>query len=530
MFMKHILIFLSLLLLAPLSLMRADEAVFDPCRFGARPDGLTLCTEHIQKAIDACSAAGGGTVRLAGGQFLSGTIILKSHVTLRIEAGATLLGSTNINHYPHVIPALRSYTDNYVKQALIVGENLDNVGLVGRGLIDGQGRSFKMNRARVYENRPYLIRLVNCRDVLVEGLRLQNSAMWMQHYLACRRVTIRGIRVWNFCNANNDGLDLDGCKDFTVAQCVFESDDDAITLKSTLDRPSESITISDCIARSHCNAIKMGTESNGGFKNITISNCAVTSPDDSKVTYGRSRGTSGISLELVDGGKLERIAITNITIHGVLVPLFLRLGDRARPFKTDMKPQPIGSFRDVVISNLVATDVGKIGCSITGQPGHAIENVSLSNIMFHFEGGGSRELAERKIEELPRKYSECTMFGDLPAYGFYCRHVKSLRFSNVQLRTTASDLRHALACDDVENLAIDGLDAAFWPGGAAMLSLTQTRGALIRGCQPRAKDGTFLQVAGASSRNIALLANDLSAAGKPADISPEVPRDALRDK
>lgn len=524
----HVLVALiAALLLAPPATLRADEPVFDPCRYGARPDGNTLCTEPIQKAIDACSAAGGGSVRLARGTFLSGTIRLKSHVTLSIEAGATLLGSTNISHYPHVIPAIRSYTDNYVKQALIVGENLENVGLAGRGLIDGQGRSFKMNRAKVYENRPYLIRLVNCRDVLIEGLRLQNSAMWMQHYLACQRVTVRGIRVWNFSNANNDGIDLDGCKDCTVSQCVFESDDDAITLKSTLDRPSESITISDCVARSHCNAIKMGTESNGGFKNITISNCVVTSPDDSQVTYGRRRGTSGISLELVDGGQLERIAIANITIHGVEVPLFLRLGDRGRPFKTDMQPQPIGSFKDVVISNIVAADVGKIGCSITGQPGHTIENVSLSNIMFHFEGGGPRKLAERKVEELPKKYPECTMFGDLPAYGFYCRHVKGLRFSNVQLRTAAPDLRHAMVFDDVENLAIDGIDAAFWPGGAAALSLTQTRGAMIHGCQPRAKGGTFLKATGNRSGNIALIGNDLSSVGQPADVTPEVPRGAL---
>jgi hypothetical protein len=336
--------------------------------------------------------------------------------------------------------------------------------------------------------------------------------------------------VWNFSNANNDGIDLDGCKDCTVSQCVFESDDDGITLKSTLDRPSESITISDCVARSHCNAIKMGTESNGGFKNVTISNCVVTSPHDSKVTYGNRRGISGISLELVDGGQLERITIANVTIHGVAVPLFLRLGDRARPFKKDMPPPPIGSFKDVVISNVVATDVGKTGCSITGQPDHPVENVSLSNITFHFEGGGSRELAEKKVEELPKKYPECLMFGDLPAYGFYCRHVKGLRFSNVQLRTAGADLRHAMAFDDVEGLAIDGLDATFWPGGAAMLSLTQTRDALIRGCQPRAKDGTFLKIAGDRSRNIALMANDLGTIGTPADLAVDASKDALTTK
>ena len=508
----------------------AADAVFDVCRFGAKPDGTTLGTKAIQKAVDTCAAAGGGTVVLAGGKFLSGTIYLRSHVTLRVEAGATLLGSTNIAHYPNNIPPLRSYTDSYVKQSLIAGENLENIGITGRGLIDGQGESFKHEGRKptdIDRDRPYLIRLVNCRDVLVENVRLQHSAMWMEHYLGCERVTIRGIHVWNFGNANNDGLDLDGCKDCTVSQCVFESDDDGITLKSTFERPCESITVSDCVARSHCNAIKLGTESNGGFKNITIANCVVTSPTNTNAFYGRSRGMSGISLETVDGGKLERIAISNITIHGVNVPLFLRLGDRARPFKEGMAPPPIGTLQDVVINNIVATGMGKTGCSITGLPGHAVENVSLSNISLTFEGGGARKLAEKKVQEYPARYPESSMFGDLPAYGLYCRHVKGLRLSNVQLKTTDADPRHAMVFDDVENLAVDGFDASFWPGGAAMLSLMQVRDAFIRGCQPRAKEGVFLKLAGEKSRNVVLAANDLAGAGKATDVAPDASKDAL---
>jgi len=494
---------------------------------GAVGDGAKLDTKAIQAAVDKCAIAGGGTVLIEGGRFLSGTIYLSNHVTLHIETGAMLLGSTNIADYPHNIPAIRSYTDNYVKQSLIAGENLEHVGLVGAGTIDGQGRFFARKPGRPYEDRPYLIRLVNCHDVRVEGLHLQNSAMWMQHYLACERVTVRGIRVWNFSNANNDGIDLDGCKDCIVSQCIFESDDDGITLKSTLDRPTESVTISDCVARSHCNAIKLGTESTGGFKDITIANCVVTSPREQEVTFGKGRGLSGISLELVDGGQLDRIAIANITIQGVTVPLFLRLGDRARPFRKDLSPPPIGSFRNVVINNIVATEVGKVGCSITGQPGHPIENVSLSNLAFTFEGGGTSELATKEVPELPKKYPECTMFGDLPAYGFYARHVTGLRFSNVQLRTAKPDLRHAIVCDDVEGLAADGLDARSWTGAAPVLKLIQTRGALIRGCQLRDAAATFLQVAGETTSAITLVANDLEGATQPVKIAREVAKGAV---
>jgi hypothetical protein len=236
---------------------------------------------------------------------------------------------------------------------------------------------------------------------------------------------------------------------------------------------------------------------------------------------------SGISLELVDGGQLERIAIANITIHGVSVPLFLRLGDRARPFKPDMPPPPIGSFRNVVINNLVATDVGKVGCSITGQPGHPIEDVLLSNLTFTFEGGGARELATKEVRELRQQYPECTMFGELPAYGFYARHVSGLRFSNVRLRTSTPDLRHALVLDDVEQLAIDGLDAGFSTGAAPVLGMMQTRDAIIRGCQPHAPGVTFLKLAGADSRNIVLIANDLTGVGQPTEIAPNVPTGTL---
>ena len=151
--------------------------IYDVRDSGARPDGQTLCTGPIQKAIDACAAAGGGTVRLAGGKFLSGTIHLRSQVTLEVAADAALLGSTNLADYPDHLGSVVWLRHGIVTQSLIVGDGLDHVGLVGRGVIDGQGRSFKKSPKGGEYNRPYLIRLINCRDVLVEGLRLQNSAM-----------------------------------------------------------------------------------------------------------------------------------------------------------------------------------------------------------------------------------------------------------------------------------------------------------------------------------------------------------------
>ena len=517
--------FLFTLVLLPLISAAAavEPGVFDPRNFGAKPDGLALCTGPIQQAIEACAAAGGGTVRLSGGQFLSGTLQLRSHVTLEITAGSTLLGSSNLADYPVFDGELVWLRRGLVRHGLIVGENLKNVGLVGRGVIDGQGAAFKLDRARPNENRPYLIRLTNCRDVLVEGLRLQNSGMWMQHYLGCTGVTVRGLRVSNFSNYNNDGIDLDGCKDCTVSQCIFESDDDGITLKSTFERPCENITISDCIVRSHCNAIKLGTESNGGFRNITITNCVVTSPEPRKVLAGRARGTSGISLELVDGGVLERIAISNIVIHGVEVPLFLRLGDRGRPFKKDQAPIAVGSFRDVTISNIVATGAGKVGCSITGLPDAPIESVALSNIMVQFEGGGARELADKKVEEHPKKYPEATMFGELPSYGFYIRHARGVRVTNLQLRTATPDARHALVFDDATDITLGGLDVTATPGSAASVYFHQVRNALVGGWRSSSETKNFLKISGNQSSDIDLTQLRFQSSNSAVEITADVP-------
>lgn len=478
-------------------------SVFDPRDFGALPDGRTLCTAAIQQALDACAAAGGGTVRLAGGIYLSGTILLRSHVTLEVAGGTTLLGSPRLSDYPEIPGGVRWLLHGQATRSLIYGENLEGAGLVGRGTIDGQGQNFPMlPKPDGNRNRPYLIRMIACRDTLVEGLSLRSSGMWMQHYLACERLTLRGVRVWNFCNYNNDSLDLDGCRDCLVTQCVFESNDDAITLKSTHERPTENVAISDCIARSHCNALKCGTESNGGFRNIAISNCVLTSPsaeawrrlretlparvrpDGTPLYYGRERGINGITLAVVDGGILENVVISNLVIEGVEVPIFLRLGNRARPFREDQPPIGIGSFRNVKLSHLVIRGAGRSGSMISGIPNARLENVSLTDLHFDGEGGGSRELAERQVPECEKDYPEANRFGELPAYGLYCRHVNGLRLSGITLRTAAPDLRHAIAIEHATNVAISEVQAKAWPGGAPSVRLAGAPQGVTSGEQP----------------------------------------------
>jgi len=260
----------------------------------------------------------------------------------------------------------------------------------------------------------------------------------------------------------------------------------------------------------------MGTESNGGFQNIVITGCAIY---DTRL--------AGIALEIVDGGTMDRVVVSNISMNGIGAPIFLRLGNRARPFKKDMEKPKMGAMRNVTITNIEATGANPTGCAISGLPGYPIENVTFNNIRLSFAGDGNKNDAARAVPEMPSAYPEYSMFGRLPAYGFYCRHVKDLKFRNIHLRLAKSDKRHALVAEDCQNLSIDDLDAPFSQNAAALIRLTNVKAALIRGCRPPTGTDTFLKLQGPKSKGVVLVANDLSRAGKVAEIAPNVPKTAL---
>jgi polygalacturonase len=408
---------------------------FDVVDAGARGDGRSLNTQAIQKAIDACSQSGGGTVHFPPGRYLSGTLRLRSRVRLFLDAGAVLIGSTDLAHYPSLVPAFRSFTDTYTEKSLIYAEKVEDVSIEGRGVIDGQGASFK----GPYKVRPYMIRFIECRNVAVEGVTIRDSPMWVQHYLACDGVAIRGITVHSRVNHNNDGIDIDCCERVRISDCDIWSGDDAIVLKSTAARPCRYVTITNCVLSTVCNALKMGTESNGGFTDVTVSNCTVY---DTRL--------AGIALEIVDGGAMDRVVFSGITMNGVGAPIFIRLGDRGRPFAENGPHQPTGTLRNVLITGIEAARAGNTGCAIAGLPGHDIERVTLENIRLVFDGGGKRRTTE--VPEVPEKYPEYKMFGELPAYGFYCRHVRGLRLRNIELSTVKPDERPPMIFEDVKEL------------------------------------------------------------------------------
>ena len=454
----------------------AGSQVFNVLEYGAVNDGKTISTAGIQRAIDKCSESGGGTVEFPAGRYISGTIFLKSNITLHLSAGSVLEGSKNINDYPVTPYPVRTYTDNYTNKSLIYAEGLKNVAITGEGVINGNGSSFiiadelvKKSLSDSYRARPYIIRFVNCENINIENITLINSPMWVQHYLFCRNVYISGIRVRSQVNRNNDGIDIDACENVRISDCDIISGDDAIVIKSTLDKPCKNVTITNCLISSDCNGFKLGTESNGGFQNITLSNCIVY-----------NTRLAAIALEMVDGGSMSNVTVSGVNMDSVGCVLFIRLGNRARPFKENMERPGMGRLSGIMISNIQATNAGPVGCSITGLPLYPAGNISLRDIRINFTGGGTSDLVSRKIDEFPDKYPEYRMFGMLPAYGFYCRHVTGLSMDNIELSYNNTDYRPPLYFQDVNGATISDIKAFFVKGIKSAVVTDSCRNIKIR--------------------------------------------------
>ena len=459
---------------------RAEAAapVFDVRKFGATGDGTTLDTGAIQKAIDTASAAGGGTVLLPAGSYLSATIRLKSHVILKVDKGATLLGSTNAGDYSRFgnFPGGPKAEDSPrfgFFLGLILADQQEGIGICGEGVIDGQGKLLVAGMktkvgpgARPYAEeaeRPTIISFERCRNVTVRDITLREGACWVQHYRDCEDLRIEGVTVRTMATITNDGLDIDGCSRVVVRNCDIDSEDDAICLKSTT-RACTDVLIENCRARSTCNALKFGTASHFGFKDITIRNLEIWD------TY-----MSGIALQSVDGGAMENVHISNVRISECANPLSIRLGHRNTGGK-------VGSVRNVVISDVTASmplrdpaTMNKfppnwrhkcrslVTASITGLPGHPVQGITLRNVTFTYEGAGKTPEADKKrfatpagVPENAANYPEAHMFGVLPAWAMYCRHAEGIRFENVTFVRKKADDRPALYFDDVKNLTLQG--------------------------------------------------------------------------
>ena len=489
--------------------------------YGAKGDGKTVDTKAINDAIDVAVKQGGGTVFFPAGIFLSYSIRLKSNIALYLDQGCVLVAADSADGGKYDAPEpgpnnrFQDYGHSHWHNSLIWGENLENVSILGPGVISGKGLSRGFYRNERWDKigvnaGPFMweggankaIALKLCKNVILKDFTILNGGHFGILATGVDNFTLDNLKM----DTNRDGMDIDCCTNVRISNCTVNSpNDDAIVLKSSYAlgyaKATQNVTITNCQVSGYdlgtfyngtyqrkqfaqvpdqegpTGRIKFGTESNAGFKNITISNCVFD--------YCR-----GLALETVDGALLEDVTITNITMRDIVnSPIFLRLGARMRgPAEI-----PVGKLRRVIISNIVAYNAdAHFSTLISGLPGNYIEDVQLNNIRIYYRQIDS-PLAKIQniVPEYEKTYPEPQKFGVLPAYGFFIRHVKNIQLNNVEISYMGKETRSAFMLDDVKGIELRNVKAQPVTG-ASLFVLKNVSNFMIRDSKGL-KDRTILK-------------------------------------
>ncbi len=479
--------------------------------YGARPDGKSLSTKAIQRAIDEVSGSGGGVVLAPAGTFLIAGLELKSRVTLYLDASCTLVGSA----------ALDDYGDSDRRHVLFA-KNAEDLTLSGQGTIDGQGPAFweRSDRPPATPDNAWkdvathstqvrkggrpspMIHFEQCRSVHIGGITLSNSSGRTLQSLACDTVAIDGIRIRNApFGINTDGIDIVASRQVTVSNCDIATGDDAICLKSPSPYgdtiPTENITVSNCRLTTSCNGFKIGTETHGIFRNIRFTDSVVSSDPSAPLNQ---RVIGGVSLEVADGGSIDGVVVSNIRMQYVRAPIFVRLEQRT--------PGENSFLRNVQMEGIEA-EGAIVTSSITGVAGLRPSGITISDSHFHTAEQGRADWAGREIPEQADKYPEAWMMGRLPAYGFYLRHADQIELRHVTCIADERDERPAIVCEDVQDATFSGLALSAPAGGAPVFDLRDAQRVLISDTQAPAGSRVLALVSGADSSGIKLTADAL---------------------
>ena len=416
----------------------------------AADPGSSLATARIQSAIDTLAAAGGGRVVLGPGTHLCGTLNLRSHIDLHLEAGACLKASPRSEDFTQITIA-GLYGGN-AGGFLLQAHDAEQVTISGTGTIDGSALDYMDGWwAEPYirapkEWRPRGIGFFGCKQVKLLHFTFRNSASWTIHLTGCDDVLVSGLSILNRLDVPNcDGIDPDHCRNVRIIGCHIEAADDGIVLKNTREYahlgPCENIVISQCTVISTSAAIKLGTESSGDFRNVLVDQCIV---------HGSHRG---LAIQLRDQGTIENVSFTNCIVETRL--FHEKYWGRAEPIYVTAVPRhdgdPAGKIRDVRFANIRCR--GENGMVVHGWPGSLIENLSLENV--RMEVVKTSKWPTGQIDLRPTHGQEHGGLKDHPPHALTMRHVDGVTARNVFLGTgTPSPVESvpSLSLEDCRNV------------------------------------------------------------------------------
>lgn len=451
----------KIIFILSLIVISSHAQTFEVEAFNAKADGSTDNTKSIQMAIDSCHAIGGGTVMFNHGVYLSGTIHLKSNVSISINEKSVLKAIKNADAFKYIQSSIESRMDMVPWKAFLHADSQENIRIYGGGTIDGSGYAPCFEGLGDSPNRPYGLHFINCKNIVVENLHMRSSAFWMQRYFACTNVRISKLNIYNHSNKNNDGLDIDSSQDVIVSDCFIDTSDDAICIKSETDMVARNIVINNCVIATHASGIKLGTGSIGGYENITINNIVIKRSASKKMLHplGKWEGLTGIDLINTDGGFLRNVIVSNIVMEDVLNPIHIRLGNRMSrnirnqgtgPEHTDKnkidslkKTKPNSPvLEDVLLYNIVATNVGPYPVIVAGYEGNSVKRIHLKNITIKSGVAITHKSQIKPVSWHGAGYPGYGMYNSvMPAYGLITNFTEGLVIENFKAIPAPNEIR-----------------------------------------------------------------------------------------
>ena len=510
--------------------------IYNVRTFGAKGDGANLDTAAVQSAVDACARDKGGTVLIPAGDFVVGTLELKSNVTLHLSAGGRLLGSDQPSDY-RAGTGVPPGNGNVV---LLYAVDADNITIEGSGAIDGHGDKFFTgrgdntgpggNRAEGYTQRPHLGIFYRCRNLTVRDVFLTRSAYHCVRILECRYVKLDGVRIHNRVNLNNDGFHINSSEYVHIVNCDVACQDDACALFGS----NKFVTVTNSTFSTRWSIFRFG---GGEAENITVSNCVIYD------TYG-----CVIKARFGAGSRMENVSFSNLIMNNVTGPISIGLDSSRRAPQAGAPaapPRPNGIVRNLTFSGIRATVLsegrqfadmpfknnfrpGETRTCITLNGAHEdfLQGITMQDIHVTYGGGGTAEEASRR--DVPQMAGEYFELGTLPAYGLFARNVRGFSLRNVRFEVAAPDLRPAVVFDRVQDAGVSGLSAQGNPQAESVLRLRDSRDVLLDACRVLTPAATFLRVEGAATSGITVDGGDLTKAANPVEFADAAPRSGVK--